>query len=142
MADLPSLPPSVARAPALMHKAGDEWRTSATGSSGEVRKEIALGLVDLGIEKGERVAILCHTRPEWTFANFGILGSGATSVSTARTNSPAEVHYVADHSASTAIFAEDAEQLEKVRQILRRPSAPRARDRVRMGCKDDDHTIT
>ena len=91
--------------------------TSATRELGEAVKEIALGLVDLGIEKGDRVSILSHTRPEWTFANFGILASGAASVSIYQTNSPEEVHYVADHSESTAIFAEDAEQLEKIRKI-------------------------
>ncbi len=105
------------QSPALKYKAGDEWRDISYAELGEVVKEIALGLVDLGIEKGERVSILSHTRPEWTFANFGILASGAASVSIYQTNSPEEVHYVADHSESTAIFAEDAEQLEKIRQI-------------------------
>ena len=102
---------------ALKHKVGDEWRDISYAELGEAVKEIALGLVDLGIEKGDRVSILSHTRPEWTFANFGILASGAASVSIYQTNSPEEVHYVADHSESTAIFAEDAEQLEKIRQI-------------------------
>jgi long-chain acyl-CoA synthetase len=102
---------------ALKHKVGDEWRDISYAQLGEAVKEIALGLVDLGIEKGERVSILSHTRPEWTFANFGILASGAASVSIYQTNSPEEVHYVANHSESTAIFAEDAEQLEKIRAI-------------------------
>ena len=57
---------------ALKHKVGDEWRDISYADLGEAVKEIALGLVDLGIEKGERVSILSHTRPEWTFANFGI----------------------------------------------------------------------
>ena len=103
--------------PALKHKVGDEWRDITFAGLGEAVKEIALGLADLGIEKGQRVSILSHTRPEWTFANFGILASGAASVSIYQTNSPEEVHYVADHSESTAIFAEDAEQLDKIRAI-------------------------
>src|SRR5688572_3911832 len=102
---------------ALKRKVGDEWHDITYGDLGTAVKEIALGLIDLGIEKGDRVAILSHTRPEWTFANFGILASGAASVSIYQTNSPDEVHYVADHSESKAIFAEDAEQLEKIRKI-------------------------
>src|SRR5688572_19041288 len=102
---------------ALKHKVGDDWRDIGYADLGDAVKEIALGLADLGIEKGDRVSILSHTRPEWTFANFGILASGAASVSIYQTNSPDEVHYVADHSESTALFAEDAEQLEKVRKI-------------------------
>ncbi len=124
---------------ALKHKVGDEWRDISYGELGEVVKEIALGLVDLGIEKGDRVSILSHTRPEWTFANFGILASGAASVSIYQTNSPEEVHYVADHSESTAIFAEDAEQLDKVRQIRGDLPASRARDRVRVGRQGRPH---
>jgi long-chain acyl-CoA synthetase len=103
--------------PALKHKAGGEWRDISYGDLGVAVKEIALGLADLGLEKGDRVAILSHTRPEWTFANFGILATGAASVSIYQTNSPEEVHYVADHSESKALFAEDAEQLEKIRKI-------------------------
>ena len=102
---------------ALKYKAGDEWKDISYANLGDAVKEIALGLVDLGIEKGDRASILAHTRPEWTFANFGILASGAASVSIYQTNSPEEVHYVADHSESRAIFAEDAEQLEKIRKI-------------------------
>src|SRR6185503_14697378 len=102
---------------ALKHKVGDEWRDISYAELGDAVKEIALGLIDLGIEKGDRVAILSHTRAEWTFANFGILAAGAASVSIYQTNSPEEVHYVADHSESKAIFAEDAEQLEKIRKI-------------------------
>jgi long-chain acyl-CoA synthetase len=103
--------------PALKHKVGDEWLDISYADLGVAVKEIALGLAGLGLDKGDRVAILSHTRPEWTFANFGILASGAASVSIYQTNSPEEVHYVADHSESKAIFAEDAEQLEKIRKI-------------------------
>jgi long-chain acyl-CoA synthetase len=102
---------------ALKHKVGDEWRDITFAQLGEAVKEIALGLIDLGIGKGDRAAILSHTRPEWTFANFGTLASGAASVSIYQTNSPEEVHYVANHSESKVIFAEDAEQLEKIRKI-------------------------
>src|SRR5687767_14788921 len=114
MADL--LPLAAARggtAPALRHKLGDEWREVSYGELGQIAREVTLGLIDLGIAKGERVAILAHTRPEWTYANFGILGSGATSVSVYQTNSPDECHYVLEHSESRAVFVEDAEQLAK-----------------------------
>ena len=118
MADM--LPLAAARggsAPALRHKVGDQWREISYEELGDAVKEVALGLIDLGIEKGERVAILGHTRPEWTFANFGILSSGATSVSVYQTNSAEECHYVLDHSESRAVFVEDAEQLAKIRKV-------------------------
>src|SRR5438067_11631176 len=103
--------------PALRHKVGEEWRDISYEELGEAVREIALGLVDIGIEPRDRVAILSHTRPEWTLANFGILTAGATSVSIYQTNSPEECRYVLDHSESRAVFVEDGEQLAKIREI-------------------------
>src|SRR2546421_6674048 len=103
--------------PALRYKAGDEWRDISYDEVGEAVREIALGLVDIGIEPHDRVAILSHTRPEWTLANFGILTAGATSVSIYQTNSPEECRYVLDHSGARAVFVEDGEQLAKIREV-------------------------
>ncbi len=103
--------------PALRHKSGGRWVDVSYRELAEVVKEIALGLADFGIERGDRVSILSNTRPEWTFANFGILAAGAASVSIYQTNSPEECRYVLGHSESRAVFVEDAEQLDKVRQV-------------------------
>ena len=102
---------------AVKYKAGDEWVEVAYEELGEIVKEVALGLVDLGIEPGDKVSILAHTRPEWTYACFGIMCAGATAVSIYQTNSPEECHYVLEHSESRAVFVEDAEQLAKVREV-------------------------
>jgi len=103
--------------PALMHKVGGEWvEVSYEQLEGMVR-ELALGLVDLGIEPGDRVSILSHTRPEWTYACFATFAAGATVVSVYQTNSAEECHYVLHHSGARAVFVEDAEQLAKVRAV-------------------------
>jgi long-chain acyl-CoA synthetase len=102
---------------ALLHKVGEEWVEVTYEELGRTAKEITLGLLDLGIQKGDKVAILANTRPEWTYAMFGLLGAGAASVSIYQTNSPEECHYVLEHSESRAVFVEDAEQLAKVRQV-------------------------
>jgi long-chain acyl-CoA synthetase len=118
MADLAALAASsYGDAPALRRKVGDEWVATSYNELGATVSEVARGLIDLGIERGNRVAILSHTRPEWTFANLGILASGAASVSIYQTNSPEECHYVLEHSESSAVFVEDQEQLAKVREI-------------------------
>ena len=103
--------------PALKHKVDDEWvEVSYRQLEGTVR-ELALGLVDLGIEPGDRVSILSHTRPEWTYACFATFAAGAIVVSVYQTNSPEECHYVLHHSEARAVFVEDAEQLAKVRAV-------------------------
>src|SRR3954463_14531051 len=116
-AQLPAAAAKHAAKPALRHKVGDEWRDISYEELGEIVREISLGLVDLGIEPRDRVSILSHTRPEWTFADYGILTAGATQVSIYQTNSPEECHYVLHHSDSRAVFVEDGEQLAKIREI-------------------------
>jgi long-chain acyl-CoA synthetase len=102
---------------ALKHKLGDSWIEVTYAELGRAVSETARGLIDLGLEKGDKVSILSHTRPEWTYANFAILSAGTVSVSIYQTNSPEECHYVLEHSESKAVFAEDAEQLAKIRQV-------------------------
>ncbi len=121
MADL--LPLAAARFgddPALKHKVGDEWVETSYAELGDAVSETARGLIDLGLEHGDKVSILSHTRPEWTYANFAILSAGLVSVSIYQTNSAEECHYVLEHSESRAVFVEDAEQLAKIRSIQNR----------------------
>jgi long-chain acyl-CoA synthetase len=103
--------------PAQRHKVGEEWVDSSYTELGEVVREVALGLVDLGIQPGDKVSILAHTRPEWTQACFGVLTAGGTLVTIYQTNSPAECRYVLEHSDSRAVFVEDKDQLAKIRQV-------------------------
>jgi long-chain acyl-CoA synthetase len=103
--------------PAQRYKVGDDWVDRSYKELGEAVREVALGLVDLGIDPGDKISILAHTRPEWTEACFGILTAGAILVTIYQTNSPEEVQYVLEHSDSRAIFVEDAEQLAKVREV-------------------------
>ena len=103
--------------PAQRYKAGEEWKDISYAELGEAVKEIALGLVELGLEAGDKVSILSHTRPEWSAACFGILTAGGALVTIYQTNSPEECRYVLEHSDSRAVFAENAEQLAKVREI-------------------------
>jgi long-chain acyl-CoA synthetase len=103
--------------PAIKHKVGDEWVDVTYAQLAEKVKHVALGLIDMGIQPGDKISILSNTRPEWTYACFGILGAGATCVSIYQTNSPQECHYVLHHSESRAVFVEDQEQLEKIREV-------------------------
>jgi long-chain acyl-CoA synthetase len=102
---------------ALKHKVGDSWAEVPYEELGRAVSEIGRGLIDLGLQPGDKVSILSHTRPEWTYANFAILSAGAVSVSIYQTNSAEECRYVLEHSESKAVFAEDAEQLAKIRAV-------------------------
>jgi long-chain acyl-CoA synthetase len=100
---------------------GDAVALTAPGAApttytelGVAVREIASGLATLGIEAGDRVAILASTRPEWTLADFGILAAGATVVPIYHTNSPEECAYVLAHSEARAVICEDTAQLAKI----------------------------
>jgi long-chain acyl-CoA synthetase len=87
---------------------------------GRAIREIAGGLAALGVERGDHVAILAGTRPEWTLADLGALSAGATVVPIYQTNSPEECEYILAHAGVRAVFCEDAEQVAKVERVRER----------------------
>jgi len=102
---------------AVRCKEGDQWVSKTFEEVREIVRPLAFGLVTLGVEKGDRVAILGNTRPEWTYFDFAALSIGATVVPIYQTNSPEECRYVLENSDSKVVVVEDTEQLEKVRQV-------------------------
>ncbi|MDW5596019.1 long-chain fatty acid--CoA ligase [Conexibacter stalactiti] len=118
IADL--LPLAVARygdRTALKTKRDGAWHDVTFAEVGRIADEIGLGLIDLGIAAGDRVSILCRTRPEWTYADWGAIEAGAVVVPIYQTNSPEECDWVLGDSDAVAVFAENAGELAKVREI-------------------------
>jgi long-chain acyl-CoA synthetase len=99
---------------AARFKRGDEWTDVTYRELGETVSEIARGLIDLGLNAGDRVALLCTTRIEWTYADFAITAAGACVVPIYPTNSPEECAWVAGNSESRFIVCEDASQVAKI----------------------------
>jgi long-chain acyl-CoA synthetase len=103
--------------PALRYPQEAGWRRISYPALGDGVLQLAKGLMDLGVEAGDRVAILSNTRAEWTLADFGAICAGAVVVPVYQTNSPEECRYVLEHAGAVAIFCEDEEQLAKLREI-------------------------
>jgi long-chain acyl-CoA synthetase len=99
---------------AIKRKVDGEWRDVTFAQVGEIVQEIGLGLIALGLQAGERVAILCNTRPEWAYAEFAIASAGGVAVPIYPTNSPEECEWVAGNSESVFVVCEDAEQVAKI----------------------------
>lgn len=99
---------------ALRSRHGDDWRTLSWRDYGVAVAETAAGLIELGIERGDRVAIAAANRPEWQIADLAILSAGAVSVPIYPTSSSSQVEYVLVNSAARVCFVDDAEQLAKV----------------------------
>src|SRR3954453_16144709 len=102
---------------AQKHKVGGEWQTVSFRQVWEISSEIARGLIDLGIQPGDRVCLLGNTRVEWTWADYGITCAGGVVVPIYPTNSPEECEWVIGNSDAVAIVCEDATQLQKVFEV-------------------------
>ena len=102
---------------AVKFKQDGQWVDRSFSEVLETVRPLAFGLVELGVRKGDRVSILGNTRPEWTYFDFAALSIGAVVVPIYQTNSPEECRYVLENSDSKVVVVEDAEQLEKVRQV-------------------------
>jgi long-chain acyl-CoA synthetase len=94
-----------------------EWQQLSFAEHASRVHELALGLLELGIEPGERVCILADTRPEWSIASLAVSAAGAVVVPIYPTNSPEECEWVAGNSGARAVVAEDAGQLQKIEQV-------------------------
>ena len=132
LADL--LPLAAARygdAPAVRWKEpSGSWVSRSFADVGEIVERLALGLIGLGVEKGDKVSILANTRPEWTYFDFAALSAGATVVPIYQTNSPEECQYVLENSDAKAVIAEDDEQLAKITQV--KDQCPKLEHLIRM----------
>ena len=102
---------------AVLYKDGSGWTSKTFAEVGEIVERLSLGLMALGIEKGDKVSILANTRPEWTYHDFAALAAGATVVPIYQTNSPEECQYVLENSDAKAVIVEDSEQLTKIDEV-------------------------
>ncbi len=137
LADL--LPLSAQRygnATAVRYKQDGEWVDRSFAEVLEVARSLSLGLIDLGVAKGDKVSILGNTRPEWTYFDFAALSAGAVVVPIYQTNSPEECQYVLENSDAKVVVVEDDEQMEKVRAV--RDQLPLLEHVVRMTGSSDD----
>ncbi|MGI9557667.1 MAG: AMP-dependent synthetase/ligase [Solirubrobacterales bacterium] len=116
--------------PAVEFKADSGWQTQTFSEVGEIVRKLSLGLMDLGVEPGDKVSILANTRPEWTYFDFAALTAGAVVVPIYQTNSAEECQYVLENSDAKVVIVEDDEQLDKILEV--RDSLPKLEHVVRM----------
>ncbi len=81
---------------------------------------VAVGLDSLGIQPGDRVAILANTCWEWAVLDFAIMGIGAVTVPIYQSSRAEEVEYILAHSGARLLIVEDQTQLRKWESISKR----------------------
>jgi long-chain acyl-CoA synthetase len=104
--------------PALAHKPkGGTYQDISYTELGESVDAFSKGLNALGVQKGDRVALLSENRPEWAITDFGCLKAGAVTVPMFSTLTAAQVGYILKDSGSKIICVSTSSQLEKVTAI-------------------------
>jgi long-chain acyl-CoA synthetase len=101
------------------------WRSWTWAQTAEAVREVAHGLIALGLAPGERVSILSNTVVEWVLADLGVLSAGGVSNGIYPTDAAAQVQYLCEDSASVVLFVENDEQLDKALEV--RAALPRLR---------------
>ena len=99
---------------AMREKVFGIWRSISWKQYGENARHVALGLISLGLKKGDRVAIISENNPEWLYSDMGILAAGGVTVGIYTTDSVTQVEYIVKHSGSKFFIAENEEQLDKI----------------------------
>ena len=110
---------------ALQVKVGGTYRPISHRTLADRVRRVALGLRSIGLERGDRVAILAENRPEWAIADYGCLTAGITDVPIYPTLPADQIPYILKDAGVVAMFVSNAEQADKIARI--RPDVPSLR---------------
>jgi long-chain acyl-CoA synthetase len=98
------------------------WRAWSWAKTGNAVREIAGGLMSLGLTHGDTVSILSNTVIEWVLADLAVLSCGGVSNGIYPTDAAPQVQYLCEDSRTRFLFVEDDEQLDKALEV--RPQLP------------------
>ncbi|MEU6988901.1 long-chain fatty acid--CoA ligase [Streptomyces sp. NPDC046324] len=102
--------------PAVSGQGPDEWKSLSWGQAAERVFAIAAGLIDLGVQAEERVALASSTRVEWILSDLGVMCAGAAVTTIYPQTNAEESAFILSDSESKVLIAEDAAQVAKARE--------------------------
>jgi long-chain acyl-CoA synthetase len=99
---------------AVRAKRNGEWFALSYGQLADRVQDLSLGLLELGIQPGDRVAILSENRPEWAIADYACLTARCTDVPIYPTLPSKQAEHNLRDSGAAAVFVSSRQQMEKV----------------------------
>ncbi|MEV0492537.1 AMP-dependent synthetase/ligase [Streptomyces atratus] len=102
--------------PSATGQGPDEWKSVSWAQAAERVYAIAAGLIGLGVEPEQRIALSSSTRVEWIFADLGVMCAGAATTTIYPSTNAEESAFILADSESRVLIAEDAGQLAKARE--------------------------
>lgn len=106
-----------ARPDAVRYKRDGAWQSL---SHEEIERRVAsfaAALTELGIQRGDRVAVLSENRPEWMISDYAVLGLGAIFVPIYATLPPNQIAFILADCDTKAILVSNQEQYEKIASV-------------------------
>lgn len=105
------------RPDAIAGKRGNEWFTYSTEEYYKKAHQFAIGMMAMGISKGDKVATVTNNRPEWNFADMGLAMIGAVHVPIYPTIGEDEYSYILEHCEAKYLLVGDQKLLEKLKPV-------------------------
>ncbi|MFJ9635403.1 AMP-dependent synthetase/ligase [Streptomyces sp. NPDC101178] len=102
--------------PSASGEGPDDWKSLSWGQAAKRVYAIAAGLIALGVQPEERVALSSATRVEWILIDLGVMCAGAATTTVYPSTNAEESAFILADSESRILIAEDAEQLAKARE--------------------------
>ncbi|MCJ7498676.1 long-chain fatty acid--CoA ligase, partial [bacterium] len=99
-------------APMVMEGKSGEYKSVSWTSMAEEAREIASGLLSLGVSKGDRVAIMAYNRPQWLVADMAIMAVGAITIPIYHTSSEATATRILEKSGARIAFIARSDKAE------------------------------
>ncbi len=105
------------REDALCGKDDNGWYSFSTYEYVEKSTQFALGMLALGLQRGEKVATVTNNRPEWNFADMGLAMAGLIHVPIYPTISDEEYSYILNHAEVQCLIVGDSKLFKKLKPI-------------------------
>ena len=104
---------------AYQQRKNERWVDLSWVDTARTVRRISGALIALGVEHGDRVAILSRSRLEWMLLDLGIAGCGSVTVGIYPSNLAPECRYILDHADAVLLVVENRDQLEKILSVRR-----------------------
>lgn len=102
---------------AYLYKDAGSYKSISFKEAADWVKKIAGGLISLGIERGDKIALLSENRFEWAFIDYAILSIGAVNIPIYPSLLPNQIEYLLKDSEAKVLIVSKNDQFEKVKNI-------------------------
>lgn len=131
----------------LYHKAGDfppfthkgKLRKMSWREVGQRVKNVGMGLMALGVKRGDRISIMANTSPEWVIADLALLSIGGETGSIYPNNLAAQAQYIINDLESRFVFLEGSERRDGLLGL--KANSPQLKKIITIGCEAGDDPL-